>query len=117
MEDDTTLDNVNGGQIITISLDTGDDPESLEHELKSAILRTKEDHPSYIASCTTSIHSLFDKETRLYEGIKLDKSVYTEDNIEEIKQRLGRELGVKIVFKKSRGRQQKDQIKNASISW
>ena len=117
MEDDTTLDNVNGGQIITISLDTGDDPESLEHELKSAILRTKEDHPSYIASCTTSIHSLFDKETRLYEGIRLDKSVYTEDNIEEIKQRLGRELGVQIVFKKSRGRQPKDQFKYASISW
>jgi hypothetical protein len=117
MEDDTTLDNVNGGQIITFSLDTADDPDYFEVELKKAIFRTKEDHPSYIASCTTSIHSLFDNKTKSYENIRLCKSVYTEEIIEEIKQRLGRELGVHIVFKKSRGRQPKDQFKYASISW
>jgi len=117
MEDDTVLDNVNGGQIITFSLDTADDPDSLEKELKQAILRTKEDHPSYIASCTTSIHSLFDNKTRLYEGIRLCKSVYTEESIENIKSSLNRELSVNLKFKKSRGRQPKDQIKYASISW
>ena len=117
MEDGTKLDDVNGGQIIPFSIDTADDPDSLETELKKAIFRTIENHHSYIEGIERAIHSLFDKETRLYEGIRLDKSVYTEEIIEEVKQRLGRELGVQIVFKKSRGRQPKDQIKYASISW
>jgi hypothetical protein len=117
LEDDSVLDNVNGGQIITFSLDTADDPDSLETELRQAILRTKEDHPSYIASCTKSIHSLFDKETRLYEGIRLCKSVYTEESIETLKSSLNRDLSVNLKFKKSRGRQPKDQIKYSSISW
>jgi hypothetical protein len=117
MEDDSVLDNVNGGQIITFSLDTADDPDSLETELRQAILRTKEDHPSYIASCTKSIHSLFDKETRLYEGIRLCKSVYTEESIETLKSSLNRDMSVNLKFKKSRGRQPKDQIKYSSISW
>ena len=117
MEDDSILDNVNGGQIITISIDTADDPESLEGELRKAILRTIEGHSSYIPSCTRAIHSLFDKETRLYEGIRLDRATYTEERIEEIKESLNRELSVNLKFKKSRGRQPKDQIKYASISW
>lgn len=117
LEDDSVLDNVNGGQIITFSLDTAEDPDSLETELRQAILRTKEDHPSYIASCTKSIHSLFDKETRLYEGIRLCKSVYTEESIETLKSSLNRDLSVNLKFKKSRGRQPKDQIKYSSISW
>ena len=117
MEDDTVFDNINGGQIISFSLDTADVPESLETELRQAILRTKEDHPSYIASCTKSIHSLFDKKTRLYEGIRLCKSVYTEESIETLKNSLNHELSVNLKFTKSRGRQPKDQIKYSSISW
>ena len=117
MEDDTVFDNINGGQIISFSLDTADVPESLETELRQAILRTKEDHPSYIASCTKSIHSLFDKKTRLYEGIRLCKSVYTEESIETLKNLLNHELSVNLKFTKSRGRQPKEQIKYSSISW
>tara|TARA_B110000208_G_C11794644_1_gene438999 strand:- start:21 stop:2138 length:2118 start_codon:yes stop_codon:yes gene_type:complete len=117
MEDDTVLDNVNGGQIITFSLDTADDPDSLETELRGAILRTKEDHPSYIASCDKSIHSLFDNKTRLYEGIRLCKSVYTEESIETLKNSLNRELSVNLKFTKSPGRQPKGHHKLSSISW
>ena len=117
MEDDSTLDNVNGGQIITISIDTADDPESLEGELRKAILRTIEGHLSYIPSCTRAIHSLFDKETRLYEGIRLDRATYTEERIEGIKESLNRELSVNLKFTKSRGRQPKNQLKYSSISW
>ena len=117
MEDDTVLDNVNGGQIITFSLDTADDPDSLETELREAIFRTKEDHPSYIASCDKSIHSLFDNKTRLYEGIRLCKSVYTEESIETLKNSLNRELSVNLKFTKSPGRQPKGHHKLSSISW
>tara|TARA_A100001015_G_C15013124_1_gene724163 strand:+ start:374 stop:2482 length:2109 start_codon:yes stop_codon:yes gene_type:complete len=117
MEDGSDLDDVNGGQIIPFSIDTTDDPESLEVELEKAILRTQEGHPTYIEGATKAIHSLFDNETRLYEGIRLDKSVYTEEHISSIKTSLDRRLGVSITFKKSRGRQPKDQIKYASISW
>lgn len=117
MEDDSELDDVNGGQIIPFSIDTADDPSSLETELEKAILRTIEDSPSYIEGATRAIHSLFDKETRLYEGIRLDKEIYTEELINTIKENLGRKYSVSIVFKKSRGRQPKDQIKYASISW
>ena len=117
MEDDSELDDVNGGQIIPFSIDTADDPSSLETELEKAILRTIEGEPSYIEGATRAIHSLFDKETRLYEGIRLDKEIYTEELIDNIKENLGRKYSVSIVFKKSRGRQPKDQIKYASISW
>lgn len=117
MEDDTLLDDVNGGQIIKFSVDTADDPSSLETELEKAILRTQEGSPTYIEGATRAIHSLFDKETRLYEGIRLDKQIYTEELVETIKDSLSRRFDVSIVFKKSRGRQPKDQIKYASISW
>lgn len=117
MEDGSELDDVNGGQIIPFCIDTADDPESLETELEKAILRTVEGHPTYIEGATRAIHSLFDNESRLYEGIRLDKSVYSDETITSIKDRLDRKLGVSIVFKKSRGRQPKDQIKYSSISW
>lgn len=117
MEDGSELDDVNGGQIIPFSIDTADDPSLLESELEKAILRTIEDSPSYIEGATTAIHSLFDKETRLYEGIRLDKEIYTEELINTIKENLGRKYDLSIIFKKSRGRQPKDQIKYASISW
>jgi len=117
MEDGSKLDDVNGGQIIKFSVDTADDPNSLENELEKAILRTKEDHPTYIEGATKAIHSLFDKETRLYEGIRLDKSIYNEELITFIKENLDRRHSVTIQFKKSRGRQPKDQIKYSSISW
>lgn len=117
MEDGSELDDVNGGQIIPFSIDTADDPDSLEEELEKAILRTTEGHPTYIEGATKAIHSLFDSNTRLYEGIKLDKSVYTEERISSIKDSLDRKYSVSLLFKKSRGRQPKDQIKYASISW
>ena len=117
MEDGSELDDVNGGQIIKFSVDTADDPESLEKELEQAILRTIEDYPTYIEGATRAIHSLFDNKTRLYEGIRLDKEIYTEETIQSIKDSLDRKYSISLVFKKSRGRQPKDQIKYASISW
>lgn len=117
MEDGSDLDDVNGGQIIKFSVDTAGDPESLESELEKAILRTIEDSSTYIEGATRSIHSLFDKQTRLYEGIRLDKEIYTEGTIQFIKDSLDRKYSISLVFKKSRGRQPKDQIKYASISW
>lgn len=117
MEDGSVLDDVNGGQIIKFSIDTADDPESLETELEKAILRTIEDSPSYIEGATRAIHSLFDSETRLYEGIKLDKEIYTEEIIQSVKNSLDRKYSLSLVFKKSRGRQPKNHIKYSSISW
>jgi hypothetical protein len=117
MEDGSELDDVNGGQIIKFSVDTADDPESLEKELEQAILRTIKDYPTYIEGATRAIHSLFDNKTRLYEGIRLDKEIYTEETIHSIKDSLDRKYNISLVFKKSRGRQPKDQIKYASISW
>lgn len=117
MEDGSELDDVNGGQIIKFSLDTADDPDSLQTELERAILRTIVESPTYIEGATRSINSLFDNETRLYEGIRLDKQIYTEEMIQTIKDSLDRKYSVSVVFKKSRGRQPKDQIKFSSISW
>lgn len=117
MEDGSELDDVNGGQIIKFSVDTASDPESLETELEQAILRTIEGTSSYIEGATRAIHSLFDNQTRLYEGIRLDKEIYTEETIQSIKDSIDRKYSISLVFKKSRGRQPKDQIKYASISW
>jgi hypothetical protein len=117
LEDNTVLEGVNGGQIITFSLDTSDDPDSLEKELRAAILRTTVGHETFIPSATRSINSLFDKKINDYEGIRLDKLVYTAEKIDFIASSLGLELGVKVQFKKSRGRQPKEFLKFASISW
>jgi CO dehydrogenase/acetyl-CoA synthase beta subunit len=117
MEDGSELDDVNGGQIIKFSVDTASDPESLETELEQAILRTIEGTSSYIEGAARAINSLFDNQTRLYEGIRLDKEIYTEETIQSIKDSLDRKYSISLVFKKSRGRQPKDQIKYASISW
>lgn len=117
MEDGSELDDVNGGQIIKFSVDTASDPETLQTELERAILRTIEDTPTYIEGATRAIHSLFDSGSRLYEGIRLDKEIYTEETIQSIKDSLDRKYSVSLIFKKSRGRQPKDQIKYASISW
>lgn len=117
MEDGSQLDDVNGGQIIKFSVDTADDPESLQTELEKAILRTIENSPTYTEGATRGIHSLFDSKTRLYEGIRLDKQIYTEETIQSIKDSLDRKYSISLVFNKSRGRQPKNQIKYASISW
>lgn len=117
MEDSSELDDVNGGQIIKFSVDTADDPESLESELEQAILRTIKDSPTYIEGAVRGIHSLFDSRTRLYEGIRLDKEIYTEETIQSIKDSLDRKYSVSLVFKKSKGRQPKDYIKYSSITW
>ena len=117
MEDGSELDDVNGGHIIKFSVDTADDPESLESELEQAILRTIKDSPTYIEGAVRGIHSLFDSRTRLYEGIRLDKEIYTEETIQSIKDSLDRKYSVSLVFKKSKGRQPKDYIKYSSITW
>ena len=117
MEDHSVIANFNGGQIITFSLDTSSDPYALERELRQAILRTTEGHESYVSSCSRSIHSLQDDETTGYKGIRLEKSVYTDEIIQEITERLNREYSVVLKFKKSRGRQPTDYIKYTSISW
>ena len=90
------LDDMNGGQIIKFSVDTASDPESLQTELEQAILRTIEDSPTYIEGATRAIHSLFDNKTRLYEGIRLDKEIYTEETIQSIKESLDRKYSVSL---------------------
>jgi hypothetical protein len=61
MEDDSVLDNVNGGQTITFSLETRDNPDLLKEELGASIRRTMPGHETYIPSAGRSIHSLYDK--------------------------------------------------------
>ena len=117
MEDHSVIEKFNGGQIITFSLDTAADPCALERELHEAILRTTEGHESYIPSCSRSIHSLQDDETTGYKGIRLEKSVYTDEIIQEVTERLNRKHSITLTLKKSRGRQPTDYIKYASISW
>ena len=117
MEDDTLLENVNGGQLIEFSINTSQDPALLQQSLREAILRTTVGHESFNPACQRSITSIFDKRLNAYEGIRLDKDVYSKENIEEVKTALERELSVTITFKRSRGRQPKDYFKYASISW
>ena len=117
MEDDSVLDNVNGGQFITFSLDTADDPSLLRAALSAAILRTVPEHDTFIPSASRSINSLYDKAIGGYEGIRLKRSIYTSETIQNIIDSLEREHSVKLTLKKSRGRQPKDYHKYASISW
>ena len=117
IEDGSTIDNVNGGQIIAFSIDSASDPTVLETELRTAIQRTQEEHGTYIPSCTRSITSLYDSEINGHEGIRLERSVYTDEIIQEITESLERELVITLKFKGSRGRQPKDYVKYSSISW
>ena len=80
-------------------------------------MRTTVGHDTFNPACHRSITSLFDGRINDYEGIRLEKDIYSVEKIEEIKMALETELSVTIVFKKSRGRQPKDYHKYASISW
>lgn len=117
LEDDTILEGVNGGQIITFSLDTSDNPDILLRELSSAIERTIPEYPTYVQSAEKSINSLHDKSSVSYEGIRLLKSVYGEEKIENMKQALESKYSIKLKITKCRGRQPKEHYKFASISW
>lgn len=117
MEDDSVLDNVNGGQFITFSLETADDPNLLREALSASIMRTNPGHDTFIPSASRSINSLYDKAICGYEGIRLERSIYTPETIQDIIDSLEREHSVKLTLKKSRGRQPKDYHKYASISW
>ena len=117
LEDGSIVENVNGGQLIEFSIKTAQDPVLLQQSLREAILRTTVGHDSFNPACHRSITSLFDKQVNDYEGIRLDKDVYSVEKITEIKDALETELSVTIVLKKSRGRQPKDYHKYASISW
>ena len=117
MEDDSVLEDVNGGQTITFPQEIFDNEELFKRELRAAINRTTETHPTYIPSCTKSIHSLYNKETHKYEGIILEPSTYTIAIIQEIADSFGREFDINLKFTKGRGRQAKDYTRYSSISW
>jgi len=117
LEDGSIIENVNGGQLIEFSINTAQDPVLLQQSLREAILRTTVGHESFNPACQRSITSLFDKRANAYEGIRLEKDVYSAEKIAEIKEALEAELSVTIILKKSRGRQPKDYHKYASISW
>ena len=117
LEDGSIVENVNGGQLIEFSINTANDPVLLQQSLREAILRTTVGHETFNPAFRKSITSLFDGRINDYEGIRLDKDIYSVEKIEEIKRDLETELAVTIVFKKSRGRQPKDYHKYASISW
>ena len=117
MEDDTILKDTNGAQLICLSSNTTENPELLENILKESVLRTKEGSETFIEGASRAIHSLYDKESSQYDGIRLAKNSYTKESIEEIKLRVENQCGITLKFKKSRGRQPTDYFKYASISW
>ena len=117
LESGLVLENFNGGQIITFSLETSEDPDLFEKELQRSICRTLPDHPSYIEGAGRAITSLYDKKSSDDKGIRLEKSHYSEAKINDIFDRIEQKYNVKLVKKKSRGRQPIDYIKFASISW
>jgi len=111
-EDNSVLDGINGAQLIKFDWNTSEDPDILREELSKAITRSKRD-PSVVRS----IQSIFDKKTNGFAGIVLSKEIYNEPMIQEIKQELNELHEVKLLFKRSKGRQPKDFIRYASISW
>ena len=117
LESGLVLENFNGGQIITFSLETSEDPDLFEKELQGSICRTLPDHPSYIEGAGRAITSLYDKKSSDDKGIRLEKSHYSEAKVNDIFDRIEQKYNVKLVKKKSRGRQPIDYIKFASISW
>ena len=117
MSDDSVLESVNGGQIITFPLEIFNNKELFKRKLRAAILRTTETHPTYIEECTKSVYGLYNKKTQKNEGIILEPSTYTIASIQEIIDSFDREFDITLKFNKGRGRQSTKYTRYSSISW
>lgn len=109
MEDDDISIMANGGQTIAFSREIFSDISILIHDLEAAVNRTDPDHTSFIPSCSQSIHSVYDKNEKKYQGITLDPSCYSIETLKSIERRLGVKFNGKTVGK--------CHIRFSSISW
>ena len=109
MEDDDISLIANGGQTIAFSRDIFSDITILIQELEAAVNRTDPSHTSFIPSCSQSIHSVYDKNEKKYQGITLDPSCYSTETIKMIERRLSVKFNGKKVGKHF--------IRFSSISW
>ena len=117
MEDGETIENINGGQIIPFPFATSTDYKLFRKELGKAIKRTIPSHRDYIEGLCKSINSMHDKPSSAPNGIALSDKVYTPNVISQIKAHVEKRYKVKLILKKSRGRQPSGYIRYASISW
>lgn len=117
MENDETIENINGGQIIPFPFETSNKPSLLVKELYKAIKRTDPSHRTYIEGCRKSIYSMHDKPSSAPKGIALSARVYNPEMIARVIEYLERKCNVKLTLKKSRGRQPSGYIRYVSISW
>jgi len=67
-EDDSVVDNFNGGQTINFPFETSEDIGEFEKELEKSILRTIPG-PKFTENCSRSINSMYCNESKLYKGI------------------------------------------------
>ena len=109
MEDDDISLIANGGQTIAFSREIFSDISILIQELEAAVNRTDPSHTSFIPSCSHSIHSVYDKNEKKYQGITLDPSCYSTETIKMIERRLSVKFNGKKVGKHF--------IRFSSISW
>jgi len=117
MEDESVIESFNGGQMIIFPLNTSMDPNEFRVKLGEFIERTIPSHEKYIEGCTRSIHSMQDEKSKEKKGIRLSKEHFSQEIVERVTQEMEDRYQLKLVYKKSRGKQPEGYMRFASISW
>lgn len=119
VDETTTIENFNGGQIIPFPFkDASENLELLEDNLIKAIHRTKPSHCSYVQDCSSFIISMSELPKNRNCGIYLSKRAFTGEAFDHMKDRIIRLCNLsELVFEKAPGRNPTDYNKYKKISW
>ncbi len=115
--EDGTVEVTNGGQAIHFPPETSTSPDEFVEELTKAIQRTQSEHPSYIQGCSSSIHTMYDLDSRVYKGLRFEMSAYPEGVFEDAIQRVERSTGVNVSCNFRRRYLNKGYFRFKSLSW
>lgn len=119
IDETTTIDNFNGGQIIPFPFkEASKNLDLFEENLIKAIHRTKPSHCSYIQDCSSFIISMSELPKNRNCGIYLSKCVFIGEAFDHMKDRIIRLCNLsELVFEKAPGRNPSEFLKYKKISW
>jgi hypothetical protein len=122
VNEDGTIEEQNGGQIISFPSKTSEDPKLFENELIKAVNRTIPSSKQYIEECSCSIRSNFDTRTKLWKGIAFRKDKIDKLKIMEILNKLEKRAKIKFITTPFKGRHPKylhdnNMFRYKSIQW
>lgn len=97
-QEDGEIINANGGQLILFPCETSNNIKLFESELEKNIERTISTHINYIMGALRKINSIYNCETKQYNGIFLNKTIFTQSKIKTVFSKLNKKYSIVISY-------------------